>query len=101
MKDRVQTCKIKVPTPIFVGLRCPDWCSVTSFGRSWKDSASTRHLQQARFADDLEGMFYRMRAGCPWRDLPRAFDAGTPSTNASTRGRSGREMAQNFQSITD
>lgn len=21
----------------------------------------------------VEGMFYRMRAGCPWRDLPRAF----------------------------
>jgi transposase len=21
----------------------------------------------------VEGMFYRMRVGCPWRDLPRAF----------------------------
>jgi transposase len=21
----------------------------------------------------VEGIFYRMRVGCPWRDLPRAF----------------------------
>jgi len=21
----------------------------------------------------VEGMLYRMRVGCPWRDLPRAF----------------------------
>jgi transposase len=22
---------------------------------------------------EVEGMFYRMRVGCPWRDLPKQF----------------------------
>ena len=33
----------------------------------------------------VEGMLYRMRVGCPWRDLPEALDAGIPSTRDSMR----------------
>lgn len=25
----------------------------------------------------VEGILYRIRVGCPWRDLPENFDAGT------------------------
>lgn len=34
----------------------------------------------------IEGMLYRMRVGCPWRDLPEALDAGISSTKDSIRG---------------
>ena len=29
----------------------------------------------------IEGIFYRLRVGCPWRDLPEILEVGMPSTN--------------------
>jgi hypothetical protein len=34
----------------------------------------------------VEGMLYRMRAGCPWRDMPKAFGSWISSTKDSMRG---------------
>ncbi|ABI58540.1 hypothetical protein Neut_0256 [Nitrosomonas eutropha C91] len=36
--------------------------------------ASRQHLQQARFAYNCRRHTVRMHTGCPWRDLPKAFD---------------------------
>jgi len=42
-----------------------------SLAKRMKDTGRVYNKREHRLT--LEGIFYRMRTGCPWRDLPRAF----------------------------
>jgi len=42
-----------------------------SLAKRMKDTGRVYNKREHRLT--LEGIFYRMRTGCPWRDLPREF----------------------------
>ena len=57
-----------------------------SSGRSWRRLLQEAIYNKRNLRMTIEGMLYRMRVGCPWRDLPEAFGCWIPSTKDSMRG---------------
>ena len=55
-------------------LQCPDYCSAMSAGLKLREILRHKTIYNKRdLRMTVEGMLYRMRTGCPWRDLPKAF----------------------------
>ena len=48
---------------------------------------------------DVEGMLYRMRVGCPWRDLPESFGKWNSIYQKFNRWSSNHKLLQIFQSL--
>ncbi|MBB5019534.1 hypothetical protein HNQ59_002836 [Chitinivorax tropicus] len=98
--EGVQTCKNKVPTPIPYRFAMP-LLSDELWPKLEKILLQHAIYNKPHLRTTVEGMLYRMRAGCPWRDLPRAFGCWNAIYKRFNAWSAAGRGLKNLQSLAD